>query len=47
MTNAGIIGGVNQLSSHSINVMSYESTIEDIMSSISKIRQESNIRLMI
>jgi hypothetical protein len=47
MTNAGITGGVNQLSSHSINVMAYESTIEHIMNSTSKIRQESNIRLVI
>jgi hypothetical protein len=47
MIAAGIIGGVNQLSSHSINVMAYYSTPEEIMTSISKILKESKIRLVI
>ena len=47
MIAAGIIGGVNQLSSHSINVMAYESTLEKIMTSISKVLEESKIRLVI
>jgi len=47
MKNVGMTGGVNQLSSHSINVMAYQNTVEKTMSSISKIRQEANIRLVI
>jgi hypothetical protein len=47
MIAAGIIGGINQLSSHSINVMAYDSTPEGIMTSISKILEESKIRLVI
>jgi hypothetical protein len=47
MIAAGIIGGINQLSSHSINVMAYYSTPEEIMTSISKILEESKIRLVI
>jgi hypothetical protein len=39
--------GVNQLSSHSINVMAYENTVEKTMTSISQILADSKIRLVI
>jgi hypothetical protein len=47
MKNLGIAGGVNELSSHSINIMAYESSTERIMSATSKVREESNKRLVI
>ena len=47
MKNVGIADGVNRLSSHSVNIMAYESSTERIMSSTAKVREESNIRLVI
>jgi hypothetical protein len=47
MIQAGIAGGVNALSSHSINVMAYANTIEGILDSTSKIRADSTKRLVI
>jgi hypothetical protein len=47
MITSGIIGGVNNLSSHSINLMAYYNNLEKIMTSISKILEESKIRLVI
>ena len=47
MIQAGIAGGVNALSSHSINVMAYASSIEGILDSTSMIRADSTKRLVI
>lgn len=47
MINAGIAGGINQLSSHSVNLMAYEDTIEKVLDSISMMRADSAKRLVI
>jgi len=47
MKSVGITNGVNALSSHTINVMAYQDTVKKMMDSISKIQQESKIRLVI
>jgi hypothetical protein len=47
MKSVGITSGVNALSSHAINVMAYQNTVQKMMNSISTIHDESNKRLVI
>lgn len=47
MIAAGLQGGVNQLSSNSINLMAYQATVEKTLNSIANVRADSKIRLVI
>ncbi len=47
MKAVGITGGVNALSSHSINLMSYQTTMQKTLNSIADVRADSKIRLVI
>jgi hypothetical protein len=47
MKSVGITSGVDALSSHTINLMAYQNTVEKTMSSINQILADSKIRLVI